>query len=74
MLKERFEISIKNIIMQVKEGYLLQEGKGNNSSTWEGVLVSIQSSELFAVVTAQGVSGIALVGAQPQAVTLTLRL
>lgn len=42
--------------------------------TWEGVLVSIQSGELFAVVAAQRVPGIALVGSQPQAVPLALGL
>lgn len=61
--------------MHFKEDYMLQEHKETPcSSTWEGILVSIQSSELFAVVTAEGVPGIALVGSQPQAVTLALRL
>lgn len=42
--------------------------------TWESIFVSIQSSELFAVVAAQRIPSIALVGAQPQAVAFALWL
>lgn len=59
-------------MLHFKENYVLQKHKG--TPTWEGILVSIQGSELFAVVTAEWVPGVALVGAQPQAVTLALRL
>lgn len=42
--------------------------------TWEGIFVSIQSGKLFAIVAAEGIPSVALVGAQPQAISLALRL
>lgn len=42
--------------------------------TWKCVLVTVKSSELLPVVTAEGVAGVALVGAEPQSITLTLWL
>lgn len=49
---------------------------GARSGTYEGVLVSIQGGELLAVVAAERVPGVALVGpqAQPEALALGLQM
>lgn len=47
---------------------------GARPGTYEGVLVSIQGGELFAVVAAERVPGVALVGPQSQAEALALGL
>lgn len=47
---------------------------GACSRTYEGVLVSIQGGELLAVVAAERVPGVALVGPQSEAEALALRL
>lgn len=49
-------------------------GNGAGFPTGEGVLVPVQGGELFAVVAAEGVASVALVGAEPQPVALPLRL
>lgn len=59
----------------LKGDYILQVHRETpSSSTWKGILVSIQSRELFAIVAAEGVPGVALVGSQPQPIALTLWL
>lgn len=49
-------------------------GVGQTSPTRKGVLVTIQRGEVLAVVTAEGVAGVALIGAEPQPVTFSLGL